>query len=374
MRPPSHMFPVALAIAALALPAAAHAKTIVVPPTGDTAAIQAAVDAAGPGDTIRVRSGVYRGDTVRVNTSGLTIRGPRSAVIDASGAQFGMTVGPAPTIPAGCGTAGFAYPVSDFTIDGLTIRDAEHTGLFLMGVDGFHVTGGTYTDNGEYGIFPRCSRDGRIDHNTGSGGDDALIYVGVDQHVLVEHNTITNAELGIELEDTADTIVRHNRTTADTIGIFAIVLPGLPTTSTDRALIEHNVVLRNNRPNPFPPLCSAPDTPPGCTTTFFDDLQLLPAGSGILNAGGHDVTIRQNVVEGNDTFGIGAVLNPITGDSSLRTRIIGNVALHNGSAPDPRTAGAGDLVYLDDPSNGSCLGHNVLGTGVFPFGIPPACG
>ena len=32
------------------------------------------------------------------------------------------------------------------------------------------------------------------------------------------------------------------------------------------------------------------ETPPGCVEEFFDDLQLLPSGSGILNVGGDDIT------------------------------------------------------------------------------------
>lgn len=360
--------------APLAAAAPAGATTITVSPTGSTTAIQAAVDAASPGDTINVRPGLYTGPTVHVDTSRLTIRGPKSAVIDAAGNDFGLTVGPAPNIPAGCGTdPNFAYPVRDFTIDGLTIRNADDTGIFLMGVDRFRVTGGTYTGSGEYGIFPRCSRDGRVDHNIGSGGDDALIYVGVDKRITVEENILTNGELGIELENTDDTIVRGNLTKGNTVGIFVIVLPGLPTDATNRVLIEDNVVLKNNRPNPFPPVCSAPDTPPGCVPDFTEDLQLLPSGSGILNVGGHDVTIRDNVVTGNDTVGIGAVQNPIVGASSDRTSITRNVALRNGTNPDPRSSGAGDIIYLDDPANGSCISRNVFGTSFFPFGAPPAC-
>ena len=100
--------PALLSAALLLLPAAAAqahgGKTITVNPTGSTAAIQAAVDAARPGDKIVVSPGVYSGDTVRVNTSGLTITGSSKAIIDAAGHDFGLTVGPAPNIPADCGT------------------------------------------------------------------------------------------------------------------------------------------------------------------------------------------------------------------------------------------------------------------------------
>lgn len=377
LAPRRALVPALLSAALLLLPAAAAqahgGRTITVKPTGSTAAIQAAVDAARPGDTIAVRPGVYAGPTVRVNTSGLTIRGSRAAVIDATGQDFGLTVGPAPNIPADCGTG---YAVSDFTIDGMTIRNADDTGIFLMGVNRFRVTGGSYLNNGEYGIFPRCSRDGRVDHNSGGGGADATIYVGVDKFITVDSNVLTNGTLGIELEDTDDTYVRDNVLTGNTVGVFVIVLPGLPTTSTNRATIERNIVLHNNLANPLPiPTCDPPDYQtgaPGCIP-LEDDLQLLPAGSGILNVGGDDITIRRNVVVGNDTVGVGVVQNPFGFGSSNNTRVQFNVATGNGSSPDPRSTGSGDLVYLDDPANGSCISQNVYKTSFYPFGAPPSC-
>jgi parallel beta-helix repeat protein len=363
---------VALLAAAL-LATAAQAKTIKVVANGTTEAIQTAIDAAGPYDTVMVPSGTYTGPTVKVEKSNLTLKGSRSAIIDATGNTYGLTVGTKLTFDEGPSCP--AYSVSNFRIVGLSIQDADDTGIFLFGVDGFHVTGGSYLDNDEYGIFPRCSRDGLINRNAGGGGDDATIYVGVDDNVTVERNNLTNGELGIELESTDNSFVRSNKLKENTTGIFVIVLPGLPKASTEKALIEENTVISNNRPNPFPPLCNEgePENPPGCTEEFTDDLQLLPSGSGILNVGGHDVTIRNNQVRHNDTVGVGVVENPFGFGSSNNTRITGNTIKKNGESPDPRTKGSGDIVYLDNPENGSCISGNVFGTGFFPFGEPPAC-
>jgi nitrous oxidase accessory protein NosD len=77
-----------LGFAGVASPAAALAgDTIIV-----TTTIQAAVDAAQPGDTILVPPGTYR-ESVLVNKSHLTITGSPAAVIDAEGFPTGIRVG-----------------------------------------------------------------------------------------------------------------------------------------------------------------------------------------------------------------------------------------------------------------------------------------
>ncbi|HST34628.1 MAG TPA: right-handed parallel beta-helix repeat-containing protein [Solirubrobacteraceae bacterium] len=358
---------------AASLATAAQAKTIKVVPNGSTESIQTAIDAAGPYDTVMVPPGTYSGPTVKVEKSNLTLKGSKAAIIDATGNTYGVTVGTKLTFDEGPTCP--ALSVSNFRIIGLTVENADDTGIFLFGVDGFHVTGGSYLNNDEYGIFPRCSHDGLINMNSGGGGDDATIYVGVDDGVTVEKNNLTNGELGIELESTDNSIVRSNTLKENTTGIFVIVLPGLPKSSTENAVIEENKVISNNRPNPFPPLCNEgePENPPGCTEEFTDDLQLLPSGTGILNVGGHNITIRNNTVKSNGTVGVGVVENPFGFGSSNNTRVTGNTIKKNGESPDPRTKGSGDIVYLDNPENGSCISGNTFGTSFFPFGEPPAC-
>jgi parallel beta-helix repeat protein len=337
----------AIMAATLLFPAAGAAETIKV-----TTTIGAAISAAGSGDTIVVPPGTYHEGGLVVTQDDLTIRGSKAAVLDASGNSIGIRVGAdritgdPPVCPA--------LTVENFTIKGLTIRDASFTGIFLIGVDGFRVTGGRYLDNEEYGVFPRCSRDGLIDHNSGGGGDDATVYVGVDDNIAVKNNKLTNAVMGIELENTTDSYVAGNKLSGNTTGILVVVLPGLPTSSTENAVIERNVIKANNLPNPFP-------LPP----PFFDDLQLLPSGSGVLNVGGDAVTIRDNVVIKNDSFGIGLIDNPFGLGPPDDNRVIGNTVLHNGGDPDVRAFLSGDIVYDGSGSN-NCFADNVYKTDAPP--------
>jgi parallel beta-helix repeat protein len=333
----------AIVFAVLLFPATSAAKTIKV-----TGTIGAAIAAAGPGDTIVVPPGTYHEGDLLVTQDNLTIKGSKGAVIDASGHDFGIRVGAGDIT----GTPPACPPLSvhDFTIRGLTIRDSDDIGIRLMGVDGFRVTGGRYLDNAEYGVFPRCSQNGLIDHNSGGGGEDATVYVGVDNQVTVKKNKLTNGEIGIELENTRNTHVAGNKLSGNVNGMLVVVLPDLPTTSTENALIERNVIRANNLPNPFPP------PPP-----FFDDLQLLPSGSGLLNVGGDAITMQHNVITKNNSFGIGIVENPFGFGPPDDNRVLDNVVMQNGHHPDARATLSGDIAYDGSGSN-NCFAGNVFKT------------
>ncbi|HXK24689.1 MAG TPA: parallel beta-helix domain-containing protein [Myxococcota bacterium] len=349
----STLLPAILAgLTSAAFPIAALARSTIFVET----TIQAAVDAASSGDTIVVPPGTYH-ETVVVDKDGLTIRGSVAAILDASGHEYGMRVGTGEIT----GDPPVCPPLSvhDFTLDGLTIRNSDDIGIFLIGVDGFHVTHGRYLDNAEYGVFPRCSQSGLIDHNSGGGGEDATVYVGVDDGVVVEKNDLRDGEIGIELENTLHSIVRNNHVSGNVAGILVVVLPGLPRAFTDDARIEDNVIDANNLPNPFPP------PPP-----FFDDLQLLPSGTGILNVGGDHVVIRNNVVNRNNSVGVALIENPFGFGPPDDNVVEGNVIMQNGKHPDPRSTASGDIVY-DGNGSGNCFADNVFKT-EFPPGITSA--
>ena len=352
---------IALALLAfgLAAPGAGASRSHVIVVKGS---IQAAVDAARPGDTIVVPPGTYEGGVV-VDKSPLTIRGSRAAIIDAAGHQYGISVGTGQILPGADGNPKCpALALHGITIDGLTVRNADDTGVHLIGVDGFRMTHGRYVDNDQYGPFPICSAHGLIDHNQVSGTKDAGIYVGDDHSVTVADNRVTGCSIGVEIENSKHSAVRDNRLTGNTVGVLVSLLPGLPMPFNDDTKIDGNVVHRNNFPNPVP-------------ADSGDDVGLLPTGTGILNVGGDHVVIRHNSVIGNDSVGVGIVASPFGPlDPRLEVNPDGNSVrdnriLHNGNNPDPvrATTPGADIVY-DGTGTGDCFAHNVFGTD-FPAGI-----
>jgi parallel beta-helix repeat protein len=306
----------ALATVVLAAAPSAFAEEIVV-----RSSIQAAVDAASPGDTLVVPPGRYH-ESVTIAKSGLTIRGSRGAVLDASGFAVGIRAA------AGPGGPGCPPPtLRDVTIDGLRVANVRFTGVLLRAVDGFAVRDGVYTGNDEYAIFPICSQNGVIESNDVAGTDDAAIYVGNSHDVLVEHNHATDSTVGIEIENSTGVVAHDNTAIGNTSAIVTFVLPGLAVPVTEDVLVERNVVMYNNRPNPVLP--------------SEDVVGLIPTGTGILTMGADRVIVRDNRVVGNDSGGIAVLalvfpnpdprVDPLPDGNQVRS----NVALANGRSPDP---------------------------------------
>lgn len=130
----------------------------------DYPTIQAAVDAAQPGDLVLVDRGVYR-ESVDVGTPGLTIRGVdrNEVIIDgeferANGIQVLFTDG--------------------VVVENLTARNHTLNGVFWSGVRGYRASYVTAYNNGDYGIYAFDSGDGLFEHSYASGSPDASYYIG----------------------------------------------------------------------------------------------------------------------------------------------------------------------------------------------------
>lgn len=306
----------------------------------DGESIQAAVDAAQPGDTIMVMAGTYTGTTgesvVTVQKSGITIMGTTDAVIDATGFEYGLMVGDdAPISAAGCPP----ITVEGFVLKGLTIQNATDTGARLVGVDGYTLSHSRYLDNEEYGPFPVCSRNGEITHNFASGHNDAAIYVGDDVNTVVSYNVAVDSVVGAEIENSLDSVVTHNTFEGNAGGLLIFVGANLPMAFTENVYVAHNSIRNNNR-----------------TNTGSGAVGGVPEGTGILVFGSDEVTVEHNEITGNDSFGIAITGNfnvfldpriePFNDDVVVQM----NEITGNGANPDPLrtfTPGA-DIIFLPD--------------------------
>jgi parallel beta-helix repeat protein len=316
--------------------------------------IQAAVDAAQPGDTIRVPPGVYH-ESVLVTKDQLTIVGAPGAILDGDGTRVsGVRVRSA--------VAGGR--VDGFTLTGLQVQHYVRNGVILLGVDHFWIDHGTFLDNGEYGIFPIFSSDGVMAFNHVSGSKDTGIYIGQSMRSVIEHNEVTRSTVGIDVELSTQIAVRHNDVRHNTIGLTAQVLPGLTASSSSDIEVIDNDFIENNQPNPV----TDPD----------EILAQLPHGIGILVIGADRVVARNNRVLDNDSAGVAiiqlppslAALDPRIDPFPDNNHIADNIAFRNGRAPDPKLApfpGA-DLLW-DGSGFGNCWSGNRFRASV-PVSLP----
>lgn len=330
-------------------PAQAQTNIVLVSTT-----IQAAVDAANPGDTVRVPPGVYH-ENVLVSKDNISIEGSRGAILDGTGlaGNSGITVrAPSPA------------RINGFKLTGLQIQNYSRNGVILVRVDNYQIVGGKYVDNEEYGIFPIRSTHGLIESNQVSGSDDTGIYIGQSNDAIIRNNQVSDCTVGIEVEVSSNVSIQDNRLMDNTIGISAVVLPGLSVTQTTNIQVIHNMVTRNNRPNPV----SDPT----------EILAQLPSGAGLMLIGVDNAIVTDNKVLENNSVGIAVLqvppvlagLDPRIDPFPDNNQLNRNVVLSNGGNSDPKIAPfpPSDLIW-DFSGMDNCWSNNVYKTS-FPAPLP----
>ena len=335
--------------------ASQNAKPAIIVSAGSS--IQAAVNAASPGSTIRINPGVYN-EAVVVNIANLQLIGSGDGVViqNPGNEENGITVN-----DAGDG----------FILKNVTVKNFEENGVLLTHVDNFLLSHVTAINNGEYGLFPVFCNGGVIEHCTATGHTDTGIYVGQSSNVSMSFNFAYGNVQGLEIENCTNVSASKNHCYDNAAGITVTFLPGLVSTALLNINISNNHVYDNNHIN---------FSSPGGFENF------VPSGTGILVIAGSQITIKDNNVRGNNTTGIamisGFTMANLTGDTRFITdidpvphgnKVISNVLNNNGSAPAPIPLPAVDLLW-DGPLWGGtaaniCWKANNFSTS-FPSPLP----
>jgi Right handed beta helix region len=281
--------------------------------------IQAAVDRARPGDTIRLLHGTYDGGVLVKKT--LTIRGAGDkTVLRPGGTDHCAAVQSPGTGICVVGRAG--YPVKDVTIKALTVRKFKKNGVFGHFTDRLTVEQVLAADNGEYGISEFNSTRGRFMQNWAlKNGDEAGFYVGdiANAHgTIVTGNRSSGNAIGLLVRHARNVKAWGNDLVGNCVGA-ALVDDGQKGGQGNTKLWKNNVS-KNNRE------CAAhEEVPPlgGTGVLFFggdhnvveknvvrDNRGKLPYSGGIvlfrgtppLNRPARDNLVQLNVVRGNAPF------------------------------------------------------------------------
>jgi hypothetical protein len=305
--------------------------------------IQAAVNAARAGDTIRVRPGVYR-ESVRISGARhryLKIIGdpanPQRVVLDGEGRrQNGITVNGADAV----------------TLRGLKARRYRANAFFVVNVTGYAMDRLIAERPGTYGLYAFNSKGGSMTNSLSYYAADGAYYVGQTPRQTRPLRTIIRnvvgwgSVAGYTGTNSRYVTITRSKFFNNAIGIVPNSLDSERFPPDEQNVIRDNDVFWNN----FDVYRRAPFVP------NRNEQFAYPPGIGIILLSGRDNRIEDNRIYGNWLSGFIGVQNPFLKNPADQP-LDRNVVSGNRFGRDGTDRNGRDLVYSGSGS-GNCFGGN----------------
>ncbi|MFL5826284.1 MAG: nitrous oxide reductase family maturation protein NosD [Thermoleophilaceae bacterium] len=306
--------------------------------------IQAAVNAAKAGDTIRVAHGTYK-EGVKVAGSGkryLKLIGdakhPDKVVIEAKKAQNGVLINGADQV----------------TVQGFQAQHYKANGFFAVNVTGYKLDHLIATNGGVYGIYAFNTKGGTIASSTASWNNDGGFYIGQTPpqtkpiRSVVKNVTSYGNVIGWSGTNMRYVTITKSRFFNNGTGIVPNALDSEKYAPPEDNVIANNEVFWNN----FDYYKGAPFKlrPPATGDVPY------PTGVGILLFGGRGNTVQGNRVYGNWGVGVG-MLQQFLLKQKDAADLENNQVKNNQFGLNGKDRNGRDLFY-DGNGSGNCFSGN----------------
>jgi len=302
---------------------AAHAPTIV--RMGPNETLQQAIDRSGPGDTIEVPYGIYH-EAVVLDWSDVRLIGiPNDKgewpVLDGEGTR----------------SDGVIASGNNFEMANFTVKNYTSNGVLVEGSTSVYLHDLYIENTGVYGVYPVRCTDVVMERIEATLMNDAAIYAGKSENVIIRDTLTYGNVIGIELENTVNGEIYDNVAHDNTVGIFVDLLPQLPSKVSLYTKVYNNTAENNNGEN-----FAKPGSSPA----------LIPPGTGILILAADEVEIYNNLIKGNKTGGL-AVFNLTIGFATNEIDV----------GPNPEHVFAHDNIYENNGYDADPFVKDMLGQG-----------